>query len=492
MTDNAIVESAQNSVPQSDSGVTVLEEQRRLFTRPSSVFDMTTDQFDRVKLMAQMYAQSQFAARGNEKAISYNDAFLIMMKGIELGLTPMAAIEFIYIIGGKPAVDGKGMLALIRKSPLSMYVNVVESTDTRCEMHSRRTDGGEEGVFVWTMARAQKYKIYKKGSWVPLASQGQWQSQPKIMLFWRTVAEMARAMYSDVIGGLYTKEELVESVVAEDGTMTPVAETPALNAPQQTPPAVALPEQTQSPAHWAEDAERRQKFIDLLISSGMGETAGEAWAYFAQHYDEGKPLAKATDLPNDPTAVNRRVKEIAAELAMSVGADTQKTDAPPSADKSLQGDTLSEKESEWLDTKRWLDETLGKTLAEVNAVLGKPLNQYPSFEAAVQALLTAAIAEDWQITAQKVEYTSKKHLIFHLADGVAYTDEKGKPVPIMAFGGRSKIKDTLGAAYYLNNDVDQWQPGSTHDIEPVMLNVELKHNTDGVPRLDVTALSANN
>lgn len=188
---------------------------------PRSFFLMTEEQFKRIQFMAKMYAASSFNAGDDKK--TEGDYFILMIKGVELGMSLTAAVEFISVIKGKPCIDGKGMLALIRNSPKCKSITIDSQADY-CSVTGTRADSGDTHTEIFTIEDAQKFKVYEKGSWIPLADRHQWKSQPKTMLKWRAVAAFGRAFFSDVIGGLYSKEEMLEgdAAVSDSGEMTAI------------------------------------------------------------------------------------------------------------------------------------------------------------------------------------------------------------------------------------------------------------------------------
>ncbi|MEL6526434.1 MAG: hypothetical protein AAFQ07_12075, partial [Chloroflexota bacterium] len=127
--------------------------------RPMTIFDITKDHLDRLSLMSEMYAQSSFNNTRNPQ--SQGDYFLIMMKGLEIGIPPMAAVDTINIISGKPTLDAKGMLALVKSSGLLENI-VIDSDKNRCIVTLKRK-GNSEQIVSFTMEEARQYKT---SAWV--------------------------------------------------------------------------------------------------------------------------------------------------------------------------------------------------------------------------------------------------------------------------------------------------------------------------------------
>lgn len=185
-----------------------------------TVLDLSEHEFSRLQLMAKMYSASGY----NKTKQTEGEFFLVMLKGLELGITPMASIDTINIIMGKPVLDAKGMLALVKSSGLLENIHI-DSTDTRCNVIIKRVGNVEQEV-TFTLDDAKKMSLSGKDGW---------QKQPKTMLKWRAVTAAIREVFPDVISGLYTPEELDtdNTVVHEDGTMElnmPVKAQPQLPA----------------------------------------------------------------------------------------------------------------------------------------------------------------------------------------------------------------------------------------------------------------------
>lgn len=195
---------------------------------PRSIFTMTTEQLQRMKLVAQMCAGSQLAyAKTGSQKLGEGDLFLVMLKGVELGLEPMAALASIDLIQGMPTLDPQGMLALINRSGELEDIQITASDDS-CTIVMKRK-GRSPHTEVFNLDDADKLGLKNKDNW---------KKQPRVMLKWRCVAACARVVFPDVIQGLYTQEELGADVdITEDGRMKVVA--PPLPAKANGKPATS-------------------------------------------------------------------------------------------------------------------------------------------------------------------------------------------------------------------------------------------------------------
>lgn len=185
-----------------------------------TIFDLSFNEMKLLEHMAEMYEASSFNHNGKQ---TRGDFFLMMMKGLELGIAPMAAIDTINIIQGKPTLDAKGMLALVNSSGLLEEIDI-DSTKERCIVTLKRK-GRDEQIISFTMQEARTFMttawVNGNKTQIPLAEKDNWKSMPEIMLKWRAITKAMREVFPDVLAGLYTQEELApdNTIVNPDGSM---------------------------------------------------------------------------------------------------------------------------------------------------------------------------------------------------------------------------------------------------------------------------------
>jgi hypothetical protein len=193
-------------VGQKETALTVSSSAPVQTTTPHSIFTMTNDQVQRLKTVAQMVSVSQLAFG---KGLKEGDVFLVMLKGIEVGLEPMAAVDLIDIIQGKPTLSPQGMLALINRTGELVDLKIT-STASQCSViMTRKGRTPHREVFTLEHAKAQQ-----------LTGKSNWSKMPEIMLKWRAVSAAARVVFPDIIQGLYLQEELGATVeYTDDGSV---------------------------------------------------------------------------------------------------------------------------------------------------------------------------------------------------------------------------------------------------------------------------------
>ena len=136
-----------------------------------------------------------------------------ILSGLEVGLSPMAAMRSFDIIQGQAAPRAITLRAVVQSHGHEMVL--VESTSARCRMKGRRRGSEEWQTVTWTMDRARD---------LGLASKDGWKKQPTAMLLARATSELARLIASDAILGIgYSAEEVAdggnyEQQVTEEAT----------------------------------------------------------------------------------------------------------------------------------------------------------------------------------------------------------------------------------------------------------------------------------
>lgn len=151
-------------------------------------------------------------------------AVAIMLKGRELGLPPMYALSNINVIQGKPVCNAELMLAIIYRD-LGSQVILNETPEgerhKRCVLSYTRPGWPERKRHEFTWDDAVKAGLTGKDSW---------KGYPDAMLRARCISAVARMAFPDLIGGLYTQEE-IESNDLPDGAAPVVRDI----TPQPTP-----------------------------------------------------------------------------------------------------------------------------------------------------------------------------------------------------------------------------------------------------------------
>jgi hypothetical protein len=180
--------------------------------RPAAIVPTTMEEAYR---LANAVCLAGMAPRGLDTA---EKAMVAIMHGLEVGLTPMAALQRIAVVNGRPTIWGDGAIGLVRGSGLCEFIHESligegEKVEAVCEAKRKGEDTPIVGRFSIDDAK-------KAGLW---AKQGPWQQFPKRMLQMRARAFCLRDAFADVLGGLYLREEIEDSAPSARQAPPPVA-----------------------------------------------------------------------------------------------------------------------------------------------------------------------------------------------------------------------------------------------------------------------------
>lgn len=148
--------------------------------------------------LAENLCKTPFAGSWKGDALGATAAIL---KGAEVGLTPVTALGAFDNIQGTPAPKALTLRALVQAHGHDL--EITEETDERAVASYRRNGRGEWRTTEFTIADARQMKLTGKDNW---------QKQPRNMLVARVTSKAARLVAADVILGIgYSSEELYDS-----------------------------------------------------------------------------------------------------------------------------------------------------------------------------------------------------------------------------------------------------------------------------------------
>jgi hypothetical protein len=176
-------------------------EQKQIVPKRRSVLTLSEEQFGRIKLLAEMMATSQL----EYNKMKTGDIFIKMMKGIEIGLEPVAAMDLIDIIQGKPTLKPQGMLALAWGSGLMQSLSITDDGKV-CTVKIQR-EGSPIHIETFSAADAKAMRLDGKDNW---------KKQPAVMRKWRAVSAACRIIFPDIIQGMYIPEEIAPDSIVDD------------------------------------------------------------------------------------------------------------------------------------------------------------------------------------------------------------------------------------------------------------------------------------
>jgi hypothetical protein len=244
--------------------------------------------FEGAYRMAQIMAASGMMPKGMERVES---VLVAIQMGMEVGLSPMAAVQNIAVVNGRPTLWGDAMLGLVRGSGLLLGIaETIEGEGDHmaavCTV-TRKADMGET-VGRFSVADAKRASLWGKS--------GPWTQYPRRMLQMRARAFALRDKFPDVLRGLYAREEIEPEFRGEAQREDSGAVLDRIKAPARPSKAPADPGPTASMGEtsgptvadlmgWltdAQDADELAMAMDAARSAGL---SGEDMHRAAELYD---------------------------------------------------------------------------------------------------------------------------------------------------------------------------------------------------------------
>lgn len=183
-----------------------------------SVKAIVPQDFDGVWRIARAVVAAGMAPRGLETA---EKAMVAIMHGMEVGMTPMAALQSIAVVNGRPTIWGDGALGLVQGSGLmESHKEWFEgSGDTRKAFCTVKRKGDPEiKIGEFSVADAKKAGLWGKA--------GPWSQYSDRMLKMRARGFALRDGFSDVLRGLGIAEEVQDTPMRDVTPQPPVPPTP--------------------------------------------------------------------------------------------------------------------------------------------------------------------------------------------------------------------------------------------------------------------------
>ena len=151
-------------------------------------------------LAKRLHESRMFSAYGTPQAV-----LSTVLLGRELGMPAMASLRSVHVIEGRHSLSADLMVALVLKSGLAEYFQLVESTEKICTFTTKRKGAPKATTLSYTIEDAEKAGLLFVR---PGKKPGPWHTIPRPMLRARGKSELARLEYPDLLAGLYTPEEL--------------------------------------------------------------------------------------------------------------------------------------------------------------------------------------------------------------------------------------------------------------------------------------------
>lgn len=163
------------------------------------VMPSTLDMFDR---LAPVLARSRLLG-----VMRAEEAYAIMLKGYEIGLSITASFEFVQVIQGKPSLSPRGAMALLlnnnaMEKPIINRLADAKGTFLGYECTMTRRDNGFTYTAKFTMEMAMKAGLVKADSG--------WAKYEENMCLWRAVGFAADVVAPDITAGMTTLMKMPE------------------------------------------------------------------------------------------------------------------------------------------------------------------------------------------------------------------------------------------------------------------------------------------
>jgi hypothetical protein len=174
--------------------------------------------------------------------------------GAEIGMSPMASLQSIFVISGRPGLYARVMRALVLNAGHEMWTE--DSSDSKAVVCGRRRGSSNVERVTVTMEQA------RKAGWTKNAK---YQTEPATMLLARADSQAARRVAPDALLGMPMSMEEMEDEAAPTTTITRADAKPkpvrrAL-APTPIEPSLDNDSQDEQPARPVEDREDVRVFI---------------------------------------------------------------------------------------------------------------------------------------------------------------------------------------------------------------------------------------
>ena len=135
------------------------------------------------------------SARSSRRA---DTAFAILLAGDEMGFAPMASARSISLVKGKVSLNADAQIGLCKRSQACKFFKLVESTAEQATYVTHREGDDAPTSLTYTIADATR---------ATLTGSSTWRAHPKSMLGARAGSALAKAVYPDVVAGIYDPDE---------------------------------------------------------------------------------------------------------------------------------------------------------------------------------------------------------------------------------------------------------------------------------------------
>jgi len=162
------------------------------------------------------YRMAKLLAVSDMVPDSYKDkpdaCCVALMQGLEVGLSPMAALQSIAVINGRPCIWGDGALAVVRASGQLAFIREFDD-GAKATCIIKRKGEAETIIRTFSQQDAEKALLARKS--------GPWQTYPQRMRQMRARSWALRDGFADLLKGLHVAEE-AQDIPMRDVTPAPL------------------------------------------------------------------------------------------------------------------------------------------------------------------------------------------------------------------------------------------------------------------------------
>lgn len=178
---------------------------------PTRVPVVVGDRGIQLRSLAELMRFSDMLVASKMAPDSYKDnpagVAVAIQKGMEHGLTPMAALQAVYVVNGMPSWQGKAALGLVRASGMMVpgtYRAWIEGEGDSMVAYCESQRVGER----LTKNSFSVKDAIAAGLW----NKDVWKKYPKRLLQWKPISHHLTDNYSDVLGNMPVAEDMIGAI----------------------------------------------------------------------------------------------------------------------------------------------------------------------------------------------------------------------------------------------------------------------------------------
>lgn len=198
-----MAEELKNAAENTQKQEVAVAEQRNMVADLSSGIYSSSDTFKLAYQMAKGLSESTLVPMQFQKNPA--NCLIALEQSNRLGISPMAVMQNLYIVQGRPSFSSSFIIALINSS---------KKYDMELQFDEEEKDGKPYACTCWTELNGRRVSGIKitmdmadKEGWLK-KNGSKWQTIPQVMLRYRAASFFARMNCPELSIGLYSKEEL--------------------------------------------------------------------------------------------------------------------------------------------------------------------------------------------------------------------------------------------------------------------------------------------